>query len=389
MPWKSSTPVDLRTEFMNRVLRGERVTDLCREYGISRKTGDKFKQRFKRLGEAGLKDQSRAPVVIPHRTPPELVDMIVAERKLHPSWGPKKLKDVLERRLGRSLPAASTFGDILKRNGLVTPSKHRPRHKAKPTHISIATAPNDLWCIDYKGQFRLGDRSYCYPLTITDQVSRYLLACEGMSAICDEEAREVCEEVFRVNGLPYRMRSDNGAPFASTGLAGLTKLSAYWMQLGIILERSRPAHPEDNGRHERMHRTLKFETARPPRGNLLQQQERFDEYLDEFNHERPHEALEMKRPAEVYERSPRPYPSSLPEPTYPEHDDVLRVGSDGSLYFRRRQFYFAAALAGHHVGVREQRDGRWLVTFMSLDLGYLNSDNKLVPMSASLPPEAN
>jgi transposase InsO family protein len=380
--------VDLRTEFMNRVVRGERVTDLCREY-VSRKTGDKLKQRFKQLGVAGLQDQSRAPKVIPHRTPPELVEIIVAERKLHPSWGPKKLKDMLERRLERSLPAASTFGDILTRNGLVDPSKSRPRHKAKPTSLSIATAPNDLWCIDYKGQFRLGDRSYCYPLTITDQFSRYFLSCEGMAAISDEAARDVCQEVFRTNGLPCRMRSDNGAPFASTGLAGLTKLSAYWMQLGIVLERSRPGHPEDNGRHERMHRTLKFETARPARANLLQQQERFDEFLDEFNQERPHEALDMKRPAEVYGRSPRPYPPSLPEPTYPAHDDVLRVGPEGSLYFRRRQFYFAAALSGQHIGVREQSDGRWLVTFMNLDLGYLNSDNKLIPIDASTPPEAN
>jgi transposase InsO family protein len=281
------------------------------------------------------------------------------------------------------------MGDILLRNGLVLSTKVRPSHKAMPTHLSVATAPNDIWCIDYKGQFRLGDRSYCYPLTLTDQFSRYFLGCEGMAAIAVEAAREFCEELFHLNGLPLRIRSDNGAPFASTGLAGLTKLSAYWMQLGIIIERSRPGHPEDNGRHERMHRTLKFETARPPRGNLLQQQERFDEFVEEFNHERPHEALEMKCPAQVYERSPRPLPTSLPEPSYPEHDDTVRVSNDGYLHFLRRKFYVSTALAGQHIGIRERRDGRWLATFTSLDLGYLTDNNRLVPIDASTPPEAN
>jgi transposase InsO family protein len=381
--------VDLRREFMNRIVQGERVTDLCREYGISRKTGDKFKQRFKRLGLAGLEDQSRAPKVIPHRTPPELEAIIVAERERHPSWGPKKLKDVLERRLQHGVPAASTIGDILVRHGLVERKSQRPRYRAQPTALRPSTAPNDVWCIDYKGQFRLGDRSLCYPLTITDQFSRYLLGCEGMGAISEEAAREACQEVFHAHGLPLAVRSDNGAPFASTGLAGLTKLSAYWLRLGLYPERIRPGHPEENGQHERMHRTLKFETARPPRTNLLQQQERFDEFRDEFNHDRPHEALDMKRPAEVYEPSPRACPAQLPEPDYPEHDDVLRINRDGYLYFFRKQFYFAAALAGQHVGIREERDGRWLVTFMHLDLGYLGTDHKFVPLDASTPPEAH
>lgn len=382
--------MDLRTEFMNRVMRGERVTDLCREYGISRKTGDKFKQRFLRLGAAGLGDQSRAPKVIPHRTPPELVEILVAARRRHPTWGPKKLKDVLEKRLGRVLPAASTIGGVLARNGLVEPRKQRPRSRARPTGLREALAPNDVWCIDYKGQFKLGDRSLCYPLTITDQFSRFILGCEAMAAISDDAARDVCEEVFRARGLPLAIRSDNGAPFASTGLAGLTKLSTYWMRLGIVRERIRPAHPEENGRHERMHRTLKFDTARPPRSNLLQQQERFDDFVDEFNNERPHEALAMKRPAEVYEQSPSPriHPPSLTELTYPEHDDVLRVNRDGMIYFGGRQRYFAAALAGEHVGIREERDGRWLVTFIDQDLGFIGTDGRFVPVENSTPPEA-
>jgi len=365
--------MDLRTEFVNRVMRGETVAQLCREYGISRKTGDKFKQRFRRLGEAGLVDQSRAPKVIPHRTPPELVALIVAERKRHSTWGPKKLKDVLEQRLKRVLPAPSTIGDILVRAGLVQSRVPRRRVPAEPTVLREAHAPNDVWCIDYKGQFRLGDRSLCYPLTLTDQRSRFILGCEAMTTISDVAAREACEEIFGRYGLPKAIRSDNGVPFASNGLANLTQLSAYWMRLGIELERIRPAHPEENGRHERMHRTLKFETTRPPRTNLLQQQERFDEFVEEFNQERPHEALGMKRPAQIYRPSPRKLPSVLVEPDYPEHDDVVAVSRDGRIYFRRKQIHLSAGLAFQYVGLREEPDGRWLVTFMRRDLGHLTT----------------
>ena len=372
MPWKSKCPVDLRIEFMNRVMKGETVAELCREFGISRKTGDKFKQRFKRLGEAGLLDLSRAPKVIPHRTPPEVVKLIVDEKKRHPSWGPKKLKTTMEERLHCELPAVSTIGDILERAGLVSKRGRRHAVPPQPTTLREALAPNDVWCIDYKGQFRLGNRSLCYPLTLTDQRSRFILGCDAMAAISDEEARESCEEIFRLYGLPKAMRSDNGVPFASSGLSNLTRLSAYWLQLGIELERIRPAHPEENGQHERMHRTLKFETTRPPRTNLLQQQERFDEFREEFNTERPHEALGMKRPAQVYKHSPRKLPVVLPELDYPEHDDVLPVDKAGYVCFRRRRAYLSTALAYQRVGLREQLDGRWLVTFATLDLGHVD-----------------
>ena len=374
--------MDLRNELVRRHLDGERMTDLCREYGISRKTGNKYKERFLRLGASGLTDQSRAPHSIPHKTAAELVEMIVAERGHHPSWGPKKLKAALERRFRREFPSASTIGDVLVRAGLVTKKgRHRPRHAPAPTRLHVAHAPNDIWCIDYKGQFRLGNGSYCYPLTVTDQFSRYLLGCDAMHRISDEEARESCEDLFQRFGLPKAIRSDNGIPFASTGLAGLTKLSAYWMLLNIRLERSRPAHPQDNGRHERMHRTLKFETAKPPRTNLLQQQERFDDFIAEFNEERPHEALGMRTPAKVYVRSPRQYPTALSEPKYPGYDDVLRVGPKGFIYISGvGQAYLTKALAGMHVGVDEQDDGRWLVTFMKLDLGLFDPrTNRITP----------
>lgn len=387
MPWKSRSPVDLRKELMERLGRKERVSDLSREYGVSRKTVNKFKKRFEQLGLAGLEDRSRAPKVIPHKTPLEVEEVIVAERRQHPTWGPKKLKATLERRLQRPFPSAAAIGSILARHGLVQSRRKRQRYEPHPTMLREATGPNDVWCIDYKGQFRLGDGTYCYPLTITDQFSRYILACEGMSAISDDAAREACAEVFRVHGLPDVMRSDNGVPFASTGLAGLTKLSAFWLRLQIVLERIRPAHPEENGQHERMHRTLKFETARPARQNLLQQQERFDEFVEEFNHERPHEALAMSRPADVYRSSTRPLPDKLPELDYPTHDDVLRVNAGGQIYIPGiGQIALSSALARQHVGVRETRDGRWLISFANLDLGHVGpgrANNTVAPLSSS------
>jgi transposase InsO family protein len=357
---------------MSRLAAGERLTDLCVEYRISRKTGHKFKTRFESMGVAGLHDQPRIPKVIPHKTPQELVDILVAERKRHPTWGPKKLKDVLEKRLEREFPAQSTIGDILEKAGLV--DRRRPRRLVppRPTGLCEVTEPNKVWCIDYKGQFQLGDGTYCYPLTMTDHFSRFIVCCEAMAAISDEQAREVCQDAFRAYGLPEAIRSDNGVPFACSGLAGLTKLSTYWMRLGIRLERIRPGHPEENGRHERMHRTLKQETTRPARENLLQQQERFDEFVEEFNAERPHEALAMKRPAEVFTSSVRPYPDSLPELTYPTHDITLLVGKKGMLHLpRSRTIYLSTALAGHPVGLRECDDGRWVITFIDLDLGHI------------------
>jgi transposase InsO family protein len=376
--------MDLRQELMTRLARGEGMTELCREFGISRKTGHKFKARFERLGARGLEDQSRAPQVIPHKTAPELMDLIVKERRLHPSWGPRKLKDVLERRLGHSLPSHSAIGVALAREGLVVPRKRRRQSTpSMPTRLRETSAPNEVWCVDYKGQFRLGDGTYCYPLTITDQYSRLVLACEGMAAISDEAAREICEEVFLERGLPAVIRSDNGVPFASNGLGGLTKLSAFFVRLGIERERIRPSHPEENGRHERMHRTLKAETTRPARANLLQQQERFDEWVLEFNNERPHQALEMKRPAEVYETAQRRLPAPLPELSYPTHDDVVRVSNSGQIYIAGfGSAHLSVALAGYDVGIREEADGRWLVSFAHLDLGLLDGTQTLAPLTS-------
>ena len=371
--------MDLRMEFMARLHRGERMTDLCIEYGVSRKTGHKLKKRYEELGVAGLEDQSRAPKCIPHKTTDEVAELIVAERVKHPTWGPRKLKEVLEERLGHQLPSSSTVGNILVRRGLVTPKRIRERYKPRPTTLAEASAPNDVWCIDYKGQFRLGDQSYCYPLTVTDQYSRYILGCDGMAAIDEDQARDSCELLFRTHGLPTVMRSDNGVPFASVGLAGLSKLSVYWLRLGIKPERIRPAHPQDNGQHERMHRTLKRETTRPARTNLLQQQEAFDAFVEEFNNERPHEALAMKRPAQVFETSARKHPDLVPEPHYPTHDDVLYVDVKGRIKLGAHRVHLTTALTKQPVGLREQEDGRWLVTFMEVDLGYVEQNHTFTP----------
>lgn len=362
------------------------MTDLCREYGVSRKTGHKLWSRYKELGPSGLEDQRRTPKHSPNRTSGEAVEAILAMRKKYPTWGPKKLKSALENELGLAMPVASTIGSVLRRHGLVTQQGQRRRHIPRPTTLQQVDAPNQVWCADYKGQFRLGDGSYCYPLTITDQFSRYLLACEGMGAISEEQAREVFQDVLRERGLPAAIRTDNGVPFATTGLAGLSRLNILWLLLGIKHERSRPAHPEDNGRHERMHRTLKLETTRPARPNLLQQQELFDSFREVFNGKRPHEALDMRRPAELYAASLRPYPTTLPEPSYPLHDDTLYVSKSGYLRVPGRgSLYLSVALAGQPVGILEQADGRWLVSFLDLALGHIEKNRTLTPIQPASP----
>ena len=306
MPWKVSHPVDERAKFVVRLERGERMTDLCQEYGISRKTGYKFLERFRSVGTEGLFDRSRAPRQVQHRLSEPIQALLVAARTAHPSWGPKKLKRWLEgQHPGVTIPAASSIGDLLKRKGLV--QTRRRRHTTAPDYgpLTQPSAPNDVWCIDYKGQFRLGNGKYCYPLTVTDQFSRFIIVCDAFEAIAGAAAQASLEAAFRTHGLPAVIRSDNGTPFASRGLAGLSQLSVWWRRLGIKPERIEPAEPQQNGRHERMHRTLKAETTRPAAANLLQQQERFDAFVEEFNNERPHEALDQRPPATVYDVSSR------------------------------------------------------------------------------------
>jgi transposase InsO family protein len=386
MPWKVSHFMNERMAFLTRLLKGERMTDLCEEFGISRKTGYKFRDRYQLLGSAALEDQSRAPKRVARKTSDAVAQMLVATRRAHSTWGGRKIKAMLE--LGDTslrLPSASTIALVLRQHGLV--QKRRLRHRPLGHHGQLTTpdGANDVWAADYKGQFRLGNGAYCYPLTATDLYSRFILAVEALDATDEEQARCVFESVFRTYGLPRVLRTDNGTPFASQGLAGLTKLSAWWLRLGIRHQRTEPAHPEQNGSHERMHRTLKAETTRPARDTSVQQQERFDDFRDQFNKERPHEAIDMKRPADLYQVSERVLPDPLPDLKYPLHDDVLSVTGSGHVRLPRgRVTFLSHALAGQLVGLREHVDGTWLVTFCTLDLGTydprVGSFNPIVPV---------
>jgi transposase InsO family protein len=373
MPWKVSDVVNERMRFVLRLEDGERITDLCREFGISRKTGHKLWARYKAEGPTGLYDQSRKPDRSPRRIAPELEQVIVELRKKHPTWGPIKLRETLVRKEPDIVwPGRMSFARVLSRNGLAT-SRPRRRHAANGTPLGEALTPNDIWCADFKGQFQLGNETYCYPLTITDAHSRFLLCCEALENTRWEPAKLVFEQIFRRFGLPKAIRTDNGPPFSTRTLLSLSRLSVWWRRLGVLHERIEPGHPEQNGRHERMHLTLKREATRPAGANLLQQQERFDAFVKEFNEERPHQALGNRMPREVYVPSDRAMPAELKKLTYPLHDLTRRVAEQGHVCLRRKSGYrLSPALAGECVGLRETEDGRWLVTFADLDLGWLN-----------------
>jgi transposase InsO family protein len=374
--------------FVVRLEEGERMTDLCREFGISRKTGYKLLQRYKQWGAVGLFDLSRRAEHLRHRLAPEIAAVLVATRKEHPTWGPRKLRAWLAAKHPElKQPAASTIGGLLQRRGLVQP--HR-RRRVTPPHgspLQVAGAPNEVWCADFKGQFRLGNGRYCYPLTITDRFSRIILACEALERPVTEPVQAVFELVFRQHGLPQVIRTDNGAPFASTGLAGLSRLSVWWRRLGIVPERIAPAHPEQNGQHERMHLVLKQETTRPAAPTLLQQQERFDRFVEIYNCERPHEALGQEPPMRHYRPSPRTYPERLPEAAYSLHDDIVTVSHSGHLHLRHGPTVFlSSALDGQRVGVREVGYGRWLVSFLDHDLGHVDTQTgRFAPIGRDRP----
>lgn len=384
MPWRECKPMSERMTFVSRLLAGERMSDLCTEYGISRKTGYKFRARYEERGPAALYDVSRRPKRSPRRTPVEVRELLVDARRAHPTWGPRKLLEIVRgRHPDVRLPAPSTVGEILDRAGLVEPRRRKRRVTRLGEVRSEALGPNDVWCADYKGQFRLGNDRYCYPLTVTDQASRFILACEGFESIDGDAARAVFDDRFGRYGLPLAIRTDNGAPFASNALFGLTRLSASWLKLGIALERIEPGKPQQNGRHERMHRTLKQETTRPAARTLLGQQERFDEWVASFNEIRPHEALEQKPPATLYRLSPRQVPRLL-KLDYPLHDEVRTVMPSGHIRILRGRkhsaTFLSTALGSERVGIRELEDGTWLVSFAALDLGWVDPKTmRLVP----------
>jgi len=377
MPWKESSVMEERLRFVARLLDGEAMSLLCRDFGISRKTGYKIFNRYKEHGLVALTDRSRRPVRFANQLPVQLENLIVSFKRNKPHWGARKIRELLIRRLPGDyrIPAKSTVHAVLDRHGLVK-RMGRKRNRASGTPLSDGALPNELWCADYKGEFKLGNRKYCYPLTVTDHASRFLLMVEGLDSTRQETAFTAFERLFAQRGLPSAIRSDNGVPFASANaLFNLSKLSVWWLRLGIAIERIRPGCPQQNGRHERMHLTLKKETTRPPGMNSLQQQEKFDDFIDEFNNERPHEALDMKLPAEVYTPSKRVY-NGLPEVEYPLHDRDVIVTTCGRICLYRKKINISTALSGQRLGIKEVDEGIWLVSFMDYDLGYIDLEQK-------------
>jgi transposase InsO family protein len=365
--------MDQKTQFIADYLRQTlTMSELCELYGISRKTGYKILDRYLRHGPAGLEEQSRRPSNNPNQTPEHIVQALIALRQRHPSWGAKKLLPLLEKRHPSwQLPARTTVCDILSREGLVRKKRTRRAigHPGKPATQILA--PNDVWSADFKGHFKTGDGLYCYPLTIADGFSRYLLSCQGLYSTCVADAKPVFTRVFKEYGLPKRIRTDNGVPFATTTLARLSALSAWWVRLGILPELIEPGKPQQNGRHERMHRTLKAETTRPPAHNCCGQQRKFDRFRHEFNAERPHEALDMQTPAQYYEPSAREMPNKIPPLEYPDRFEVRYVATNGGIRWNHHWLNVSIVCAGEYVGLEEIDDGVWNVFFGPLKLGRL------------------
>ena len=379
MPWQECRKVDERQRFIRRLLDGERMAGLCREFGISRQTGYKIYARFKDSGLQGLTDRSRRPYRQANQLPFQVEAVIVQLRREHPSWGAPKIREKLKRlHLGISLPAISTVHAVLDRYGLVSRGRRRNHYKAEGTGLSRPDHPNDLWCTDYKGEFMLADLRYCYPLTITDFASRYLLCCEALETTKESYAFTVFERAFKDFGLPRAIRSDNGVPFASNStFFGLSKLSVWWLRLGIAIERIKPGNPQQNGRHERMHLTLKKEATKPPGKNFLQQQAKFDYFIHDYNQERPLFFFNFSWTSEIYTPSPRLY-TGLPELSYPFHDMTITVTQCGRLCFGRRKINLSGVFAGQNVGVKEIADHVWLISFMHYDLGFFDDQTSRV-----------
>lgn len=374
MPWKEHTAVDERKAFMTAWQRQEQsFSALCRYFGISRPTGYKWLERFEAEGDPGLEDESRAPLHQPHAMPAALRSRILELRSSHPTWGPKKLKARLETdHPDLAWPARSTIGDLLRREGLAQPRPARRRTLLHEDPLAHAAAPNDVWCADFKGWFLTGNGQRCDPLTITDAYSRYLLRCRAVPKTDGPHVRQIFEAAFREFGLPAAIRTDNGAPFATTGLAGLSRLSVWWIRLGIRPERIQPGCPQQNGRHERFHETLKAETASPPKSTLSRQQARFADFQAEYNHLRPHEALGLRTPDRFYRCSARKFPPVLPELAYPFGCCLRRVSAAGHINWSCHQIYISVLLENEDVALRPLDDGLHEVFFGPLLLGWFD-----------------
>lgn len=377
MSWKETDPMKERIGFIAELQRGERtMSELCLVFGISRKTGYKWRERFEAAGYGGLEERSRARLHHPNAVDAAMIARLVKLRRRY-GWGPQKLLDRLAWKHPQlELPASSTVAEILKRHGLVKARRRRQRSVPYGAPFVIATSPNELWSADYKGQFRTGDGRYCYPLTICDAFSRYLLCCRGLERPTAADSKAWFERAFKDYGLPAAIRTDNGTPFASTGLGALSTLSLWWLKLGIVPERIRPAHPQQNGRHERMHRTLKDGCAIA--ANMAAQQLALDQFRHDYNCERPHDALGKKPPHALYHASPRAYPKRVPELQYPESYAVCRVYDNGLMSWRGHTFYVNQALAGEPVGLHPIDNAAWRIYVGPLAIGILDLHKKRI-----------
>lgn len=364
-----------REEFIRLVhQRRHPITELCIAFGVSEKTGHKWLSRFQREGIAGLADRSHVPHAAPHQVSPRLRSLITSLREKHPTWGARKLRAVLARRSPEiTWPAPSTIGELLRREGLLRPTrrKRHPNAAGVPldSGLTIARAPNDVWTTDFKGEFRLGPGPYCYPLTVLDAQSRYLLGCRALLSTATVPVKVIFTQLFERFGLPEVIRSDNGVPFAcSNALGRLSTLSVWWIRLGIRPERIAPGHPQQNGQHERMHKTLKAEATRPPSASLREQQNRFDRFRREYNTVRPHEALGQREPSSCYTTSTRSFPDRLGPIEYPAHLEVRRV-CKGMIAWKGRYVWLTKALSGEDVSLEETGDDTWTISFGPLVLG--------------------
>ena len=386
MPWQEQSPMDLRMRFVTDWQSGYwTMTELCADYQISRKTGYKWIDRYDAHGPRGLHDHSRRPHHSPWATASDVVDALVALRRRHPRWGAKKLLVVAARRdPDAAWPSRSTVCDLLKARGLVTARRRRGPALPGPAPLAPITGPNDLWTTDFKGEFRTSDGVYCYPLTLRDGFSRFVLRCDALLGRTYEATRHRFERAFAAYGLPVRIRSDNGGPFASTGLGRLSRLSVWWMRLGIEPERIALGHPEQNGSQEQFHAVLKAETARPPASHAAAQQHRFARFSVEYNTERPHEALHDAVPASCYQPSPRPLPRQLPPLEYPGHCERRRVSTMGTISWRNRPVFLSEALAGEDVAFEEVDDGIWTLRFAAVALARYDERHRSIHPIASL-----
>lgn len=380
MPWRESSLMDQRLQFIAEyILEVFSMTELCVRYGISRKTGYKWVTRYVAEGPTGLLERSRRPHHSPRATPPEMVEALVAARRRHPDWGAKKLLPILAaQHPDWPWPAVSTANLILARHGLSASRPRRRRHTAAPKPRTQSSAANDLWTADFKGEFRTGDRVYCYPLTIVDDYSRYLLACRALLKPTTADTRSSFARLFRTVGMPRVIRTDNGLPFAGKGLSRLSRLSAWWTRLGITHELIQPAHPEQNGRHERLHRTLKQHTVRPPAACRSAQQRRFNHFRQEYNEQRPHEALGQVPPGSFYTPSPRAWPEALPSVHYPGHFELRRVGTNGCMVWHTRPVFVSSVLSGESIGLEELAPGIWDVYYCTRRLGvFIEAETRI------------